>query len=72
MEVMGDWRKLHYELHNLYFSQNIIGMVISQIKTGRACSKNGTIRNLVRRPDRNRPLGSPRHRWKNVIMTLKV
>jgi hypothetical protein len=30
-EVMGDWRKLHNEeLHNLYFSPNIIRMIKSR------------------------------------------
>jgi hypothetical protein len=30
-EVMGGWRKLHNDLHNLYLSPNIIGMIISQM-----------------------------------------
>jgi hypothetical protein len=29
-EVMGDWRKLHEELHNLYSSPNIIIMIKSR------------------------------------------
>jgi hypothetical protein len=29
-EVMGDWRKLHKELHNLYSSPNIIRMMKSR------------------------------------------
>jgi hypothetical protein len=27
-EVTGGWRKLHEELHNLYFSPNIIRMIM--------------------------------------------
>jgi hypothetical protein len=43
---------------------------------GRACSSNGEARNvyriLVRKPDRKRPLGRPRHRWvENIKMDLR-
>jgi hypothetical protein len=42
-EVTGCWTKLHNEeLHNLYFSPNIITMMKSRrMKWGRACSTNG-------------------------------
>jgi hypothetical protein len=40
-EVTGDWRKLqNAELHNLYFSPNIIRMIKSR-RMGRGCSTNG-------------------------------
>jgi hypothetical protein len=43
----------------------------------RACSTNGEKRNvfliLVRKPERNRPLGKPRRRWEdNIKMGLRV
>jgi len=38
-EVTGGWRRLHYEeLHNLYASPNIIGVIKSM---GGACSPHG-------------------------------
>jgi hypothetical protein len=45
--VTGDWRKLHNEeLHNLYFSPNIIRMIKSRRnEMGRSCSTNGETRN---------------------------
>jgi hypothetical protein len=42
---------------------------------GRACSTHGEkneYRILVRKPEENRPLGRPRHRWEeNIKMDLK-
>jgi hypothetical protein len=39
--VTGDWRKLHNEeLHNLYFSPNIVRIIKSRRMTGRTCSTN--------------------------------
>jgi hypothetical protein len=42
-EVMGDWRKMHnVELHNLYFSPNIIrNDQVTEDEMGRACTTNG-------------------------------
>jgi hypothetical protein len=43
---------------------------------GRVCSTNGVKRNacriLMRKPERKRPLGRPRHRWEdNIKMGLR-
>jgi hypothetical protein len=57
-EMTGGWRKLHNEeLHNLYFSPNIIRMMKSRrMKWGRACSTNGekriAYRILVGKPEK--------------------
>jgi hypothetical protein len=42
-EVIGGWRKLHNEeLHNLYSSSNIIGMIkVQEDEIGKACSTHG-------------------------------
>jgi hypothetical protein len=67
-EVTGGWRKLHNEgLHNLYFSPRIIGMTKWRgVKwTGHVARMGEKIticRLLVGKPERKRPLGSPRHR----------
>jgi hypothetical protein len=58
-EVIGGWRKLNNgELHNLYSSPNIIGMInTGRIEMGRACSMQGEKRNsyrvLVGKPGEN-------------------
>jgi GH43 family beta-xylosidase len=74
-EVTGGWRKLHNEeLHNLYFSPNIIRMIklwrmkwaghVAQME-----AKRNAYRMLVRKPGGKRPLGRPRlGRW---IVILK-
>jgi hypothetical protein len=72
-EVTGGWRKLHNEeLHNLYSSPSIIRMIKSRgmrwaghiARMGR---KWHAYRILVRRPERKRTLGRPRHRWVDDI-----
>jgi hypothetical protein len=68
-EEDGSWRKLHNdELHNLYFSPNIVRVIksrrmrwaghVSRIGEGR-----GVYRVLVGRPEGKRPLERPRRRW---------
>jgi hypothetical protein len=70
-EAIGGWRKLHNEeLHRLYSSLNITRVMKSMRWAGHvACM--GEIRHvykiLVRKPDRKRPLGRPRHRWEDNI-----
>jgi hypothetical protein len=71
-EVTGEWRRLHNEeLNDLYSTSNIIWVINSRrmrwvrhvagMGEGR-----GAHRILVGRPER-RPLGRPRHRWKDNI-----
>jgi hypothetical protein len=72
-EVTGDWRKLHNEeLHNLYFSQNIIRMIKSRRirwagHVARMGAKKNGYRIMVRMPEGKRPLGRQRRRWVDNI-----
>jgi hypothetical protein len=76
-EVVGDWGKLHKELHNLYSSTNIITMIKSRrmIWAGHV-ARIGETRNayriLVGKPEGKRLLGRQRHRWvDNIKMDLR-
>jgi hypothetical protein len=67
-EVTGDWRKLHNEeLHNLYSSPNIIGMIKSRMRWAGYVARMGEKRNacriLVGKQEGKRPLGRPRRKW---------
>jgi hypothetical protein len=72
-EVMRGWRKLHNEeLHNLYVSPNIIGMINSKRKiwavhVAQMGAKRNAYRRLVGKPERKIPLGRPRCRWEDNI-----
>ena len=71
-EVTVVLRKLHNEeLKDLYWSPNIIQMMIKKNEVGRACSKYGERRGihrvLVGKPEGKRQLGRPRHRWEDNI-----
>jgi hypothetical protein len=37
--LIGGWRELHNELHNLYSSPSILRIIEDEM--GRACSRNG-------------------------------
>jgi hypothetical protein len=72
-EVLGGWRKLHYEeLRNLYSSPNITRIIKSRmIKWAGHVVQMGGRRNAYRiwvgKPERKRPLGRPRRRWVDYI-----
>jgi hypothetical protein len=74
-EVTGGWRKLkNGELHDLYTSSNIIRIIKSRRMrwaghVARMGEKRNVYRLLVGKPEGKRPLGRPRHRWKNNIKT---
>jgi hypothetical protein len=76
-EVTGRWRKLHNkELHDLYSSPNIFGMIKSRRvrwtgHVARMEEKSNTYRLFVGKAEGKRPLGRPRHRWEdNIRMDL--
>ena len=76
--MTGEWRKLHNEeLSDLYSLPNIVWVVksrrmrwaghVAHMGEGR-----GVHRVLVGKPEGKRPLGRPRHRWKdNIKMDLQ-
>jgi hypothetical protein len=77
-KVTGEWRKLHNEeLNDLYSLPNIVQVVKSRrIRWAGhvACmgEERGVHRALVGKPEGNRPLGRPRHRWEdNIQMDLQ-
>jgi hypothetical protein len=77
-EVTGGWRKLHNEeLHNLYSSSSIIGMIKSRRMrwAGHVTRMEGdrnAYRILMGNPEGKRPLGRPKRRWvDNIKMDLR-
>jgi hypothetical protein len=71
-EVTGEWRKLHNEeLHYLYSSPNIVRVIKSRRRwpghVARLGEERGMYRVLMGKPERKRPLGRPRRRWKDNI-----
>jgi hypothetical protein len=70
-EVSWEWRKLHNkELNDLYSLPNIVRVVKSRRMRWAghvACmgEGRGVHRVLVGKPEGKRPLGRPRHRWKD-------
>jgi hypothetical protein len=72
-EGIAGWRTLHNEeLHNLYFSQNIIRVIKSGgIGMGRTCSMHGKMRNgskfLVREPEGRKPLLKHSHSFEGYL-----
>jgi hypothetical protein len=67
--------KIHNdELHNLYFSPTIVRVIKSRRMrwaghVARMGEERGVYRVLVGKPEGNRPLGRPRLRWEDNIMT---
>jgi hypothetical protein len=74
-EVTGEWRRLHNEeLNDLYSSPNIIRVIKSRRMrwagyVARMGEKRNAYRILVGRPEGRRPLGRPRRRWEDKIIT---
>ena len=72
-EVRWDWRKLHNEeLNDLYCSPSIVRVIKTRRmrwagQVARMGKKRGVYRVLVGKPEGNRPLGSPRHRWDIIL-----
>jgi len=77
-EVVGDWKRLlNEELHNLYISLNIIGVIKS--RRGRWTGHvecMGAMRNackiFVGKPEGKRLLGRPMHRLEDNIIIQKA
>jgi hypothetical protein len=71
--VTGKWRRLHNEeLYALYSSLNIIWVIKSRRlrwtgHVARKGARRSAYRALVEKPEGSRPLGRPRHRWKDNI-----
>jgi hypothetical protein len=71
--VTGGWRKLHNEeLHNLYSSPSIIGIIKSRRMkwtehVARMGEKRNVYRLLVGKPEGKRPLRRLRRRWVDII-----
>jgi hypothetical protein len=71
-EVTGGWRKLHNEELHLYSSPSIIRVIKARrmrwvghvVRMGEV---RGAYNILVGKPEGRRPLGRPRHRWKDKI-----
>jgi hypothetical protein len=67
-EVTGGSRKLHNEeLHNLYSSPSVIGIMKSRrMRWTRHVARRWETRNVCRilagKPEAKRPIGTPRHR----------
>jgi hypothetical protein len=72
-EVTGEWRELHSEeLHNLYSSPDIIRQIKSKRMrwvgyVARMGEERKVYKVLVGKPEGERPLGRPRHRWEDGI-----
>ena len=75
-EVTGEWRELH-DRNDLYTSPNIVHVIKSRRMRwvgNLPCKgdRRGVYRVLVGKPERKRPLGSPRCRWEdNIKMDLQ-
>ena len=75
-EVMGEWRKLHNEPNDLYCSPSTVQVIKLRRMRWSGCVAlmgRGVYRVMVGKPEGKRPLGRPRHRWKdNIKMDLRM
>jgi len=76
--VTGEWRRLHTEELNDFYSPPNIVRVIKSIRmrwaghVARMGEEKGVYRVLVRKPEGKRPLGRPRRSWvDNIRMDLQ-
>ena len=76
-EVTGEWRRMHNEeLNDFYSSRNIVRVIKSRRMrwaghVSRMGEERGLYRVLVGKPEGKRPLGRPRRRWvDNIRMDL--
>jgi hypothetical protein len=77
-KVTGEWRRIHIkEFYNLYFSPNIIWVNKSRRMrcvghVGHMRESGNAHRVLVGKPETEKPLERPRHRWEdNIKMDLQ-
>jgi hypothetical protein len=77
-EVTGKWRKLNNEeLNDLYSLPSVVQVVKSRRmkwaeRVARMGEERSVYRVLVGKPEGNRPMGRPRHRWEgNIKMDLQ-
>jgi len=77
-EVMGEWRRLHNEELNDFYSSPKIVRVIKSRKmrwaghVARMGEEKGVYRVLVGKPEGKTPMGRPRLRWvDNIMMDLQ-
>jgi hypothetical protein len=77
-EVTGEWRKLHNEeLNDLYCSPTILRVIkLRRMRCAGHVERMSLSRRIYRvlmgKPEGNRPLGRPRHRWEdNIMMDLQ-
>jgi hypothetical protein len=71
-EAAGCRKLQNEELHNLYYSPNIINMIKSRrLRWAGHVARMGDMRNshniLVGKPEAKIPLGKPRRRWEDDI-----
>ena len=76
-EVTGEWKRLHNEeLNNFYSSPNIVRVIKSRIMrwaghVAHMGEERGVYMVLVGKLDGKSPLGRPRRRWVDIRMDLQ-
>ena len=76
-EVTGEWRRLHNEeLNDFYSSPSIVQVIKSRRMrwaghVAHIGEERGVYRVLLGKPEGTRPLGRPRRRWVDIRMDLQ-